>query len=119
MTNTLTEGVAIRYLHHKLSCGRVISIGFTAPANKMGKVLMAFSFCSDHDNFSRKLARERLGKRIQFKHPKVIETEQKEGQHINDVVVKAWNDNKKKLTPVKWLKTAYPDGVVINRPAHN
>jgi hypothetical protein len=116
MTDTSIKSVPIRYLHHKLPCGRVISIGFTAPAEKKGKILMAFSFCSEHDNFSRKLARERLNKRIEFKHPKVIETEQKDGQHINDVVIKTWNDNKDKLTPIKWLQTAYPSGVMIDRP---
>ena len=110
----MDSGTQIRYIHHKLDCGKVISFGFTVPKNKQGEILIAFSFCSEKDNFSRKLARDRLNKRIEYNHPKVIKTIQTIGQHINDVVLNAWNDNKIKLTPVKWLD-AYPDGVTVTR----
>jgi len=106
--------MTIRYIHHKLACGRVISIGFTVPENKIGKVLMAFAFCSKQDNFSRKKARALLHARIEHNHPKVIEAEQKAGEHINDVIISAWNANKVKLTPMAWL-TAYPNCVTIER----
>lgn len=105
---------AIRYLHHKLSCGRVISVGFTVPENKQGKMVMAFAFCSEIDNFSRKKARALLHARIEHNHPKVMEAEQKAGEHINDVIVRTWNDNKIKLTPMAWMPE-YMNGVTMER----
>lgn len=109
-------GTTMRYFHHKLPCGRVVSIGFTAPKEKQGKVLMAFSCCSKQDNFSRSDARARLNSRMEHNHPKVMEAEQNPGEHINDVIINAWNNNKIKLTPVAWLNSEYPDGVTIERP---
>ena len=115
---TDTPNMTIRYLHHKLSCGRVLSVGFTVPENKQGKMIMAFAFCSEIDNFSRKKARALLHARIGHNHPKVMEAEQKAGEHINDVIVRTWNDNKIKLTPIAWT-TDYMNGVTMERVGVN
>lgn len=111
---TAEQTSKIRYIHHRLPCGRVISVGFTVPENKCGKMMMAFAFCSKLDNFSRKKARALLHARIEHNHPKIVETEQKLGEHINDVIVRTWNDNKIKLTPMAWL-VDYPNCVTMER----
>jgi hypothetical protein len=116
MSNKPTvPSVPLRYIHHRLPEGRVISIGFTVPENKQGKMLLVFSFCSDQDMFSRMEARNRIHKRIEFNHPKNLTVEQNLGEHINDTIVRAWNANKEALTPAKWKKTTYPGGVTMDR----
>lgn len=114
MTKT-SQSIPLRYIHHKLPENRIISIGFTVPENKQGKMIMAFAFCSEQDNFSRKKARSILHSRINNNHPKVIEAEQKLGEHINDAIARIWNENKVSLTPVKWKQTGYPNGVTMER----
>jgi len=92
----------IKYMHHKLESGRMVTIGYEFDTSHKGEVKIAFAFKSEKDEFSRKIAQEIIKQK--FESQDYISVYQTEDIHIMAIVISVWNKFKESHLPNSWKK---------------